>query len=124
MAGNITYETVDIELYRNDSYVWTFDVTDVDDVAVDMTGYTFDGQVRRTYDSADALAEFRFIETNVATGELTAILDPAGVTAIDADFPADGDAVYDIQIMSDDATPIVHTVRRGVVTFVDDVTRP
>jgi hypothetical protein len=124
MAGNITYETVDIELYRNDSYVWTFDVTDVDDVAVDMTGYTFNGEVRRSQDSVDVLADFRFVETNIATGELTAILDATEVGALEDSLPASLEGVYDIQIMSGDATPIVHTVRRGAVTFIEDVTRP
>lgn len=123
MAGNITYETVDIELYRNDSYVWTFDVTDVDDVAVDMTGYTFAGQVRRSPDSVDVLAEFRFIETSIATGELTAIIDAVDVGALEDDL-VNGVGVYDIQIASGDATPLVHTVRRGAVTFIDDIARP
>lgn len=119
MAGNIPYVTVDIELVRNDSYVWTFDVEDVDEEAVDMTSFTFDGHVRRSYDSDDVLATFRFDETNVATGELTAIIDAAETA--DLDFLG-GSGVYDIQIASDDATPLVYTVRRGAVTFVKDVT--
>ena len=123
MAGNITYETVDIELYRNDSYVWTFDVVDVEDEAVDMTGYTFTGQVRRSPDSVDVLAEFRFIETNIASGELTAIIDAVDVGNMEDDL-FNGRGVYDIQIMSGDATPLVHTVRRGAVSFVDDIARP
>ena len=121
MAGRITYETVDLELYRNDSYVFTFEVTDTEDDVVDMTGYEFFGEIRSSYDSETVLADFRFIETNVATGELTAIIDAAETDAL---VLPGGDGVYDIQIATDDATPLVHTVRRGAVTFAKDVARP
>ena len=115
MAGRIPRVTEDIELYRGDSYVYRFEVTDEDDTVVDLSTYTYAGMIRLTADGAQ-IAEFTFDDAEAADGILTAIVDAVVTETIELPL---GTGVYDIQVTD---AGIVHTVRAGGVTLVKDVT--
>ena len=115
--------TLDLELYRNDTTVFDVEITEGmlvrsdDNDPADLTGFTFAGEVRRSADSTEILAEFVFDETNIADGTLRCILYPFEVADLET-HPG----MWDLQVTSPDATPFVTTTHRGVVTVVDDVT--
>lgn len=119
-------ETVDLEIIRNDSHQFRVEVTeeilynDPDDTdPVDLTNYTFEAQIRRTYDSTVVLANGTVDSSDAVNGNLVVTFH---ASETDIMFP-DGAGVWDLQITDDSATPLVTTTHRGTVTIVDDVTR-
>lgn len=119
-------ETLDLTIVRNDSYQFRVEITEGmvyndsdDDDAMDLTGYSFAAQIRRTYDSDVALANASVDDSDAANGNLVVAFHSAET---DLHFP-DGTGVWDLQITDGSATPFVTTTHRGTVTIVDDVTR-
>lgn len=119
-------ETLDLTIIRNDSYQFRVEVTEAivyndsdDDDPVDLTNYTFEAQIRRTYDSTVVLANASVDSSDAANGNLVIAFHSSET---DLYFP-DGTGVWDLQITDDSATPLVTTTHRGTVTIVDDVTR-
>lgn len=73
-------------------------VTDSDGVLVDLTNYTYRGQVRRTYASSTAV-DFVITANTPTNGQLTITLTSAQTAAMKA-----GRYVYDVEIESGNVT--------------------
>lgn len=114
----IQRQELDIEVYRDDSIYKELQILDIDDEEVDITGYTFLSQIRRDYDSEYIIAEMHVEIVDAATGSIT--IYHQGIDTNEVDFE---DGVWDLECISDDATPIVTTAFAGSVTITEDVSR-
>ena len=83
--------------------------------STDLTSYTHKGQLRKTYTSTNAI-DFA-ISINNTNKELTGSLTAAQTGSLKA-----GRYVYDIEIRSGDATPIITRVVEGQVDITPRVT--
>lgn len=114
-------ETLDLVLKRGDSNQFSVTVTDADGAVLDLTGYSYIAQVRRSADSVTVVGTFTVDSAQEATGELKLSLPVAVTQNLDTTLPLGG--VWDLQISSPDATPILTTTHGGAVTVSDDVSR-
>tara|TARA_B110000483_G_scaffold221375_1_gene277290 strand:+ start:447 stop:782 length:336 start_codon:yes stop_codon:yes gene_type:complete len=83
--------------------------------STDLTSYTHKGQLRKTYTSTNAI-DFA-ISINNTNKKLTGSLTAAQTGSLKA-----GRYVYDIEIRSGDATPIITRVVEGQVDITPRVT--
>lgn len=125
----IQRQTYDIKLYRGDTIREELQVlgvsqsqsspdTLIEDQIFNLTNYTLKAQIRRIIDGP-IVEELVCSVTNASRGEIvvtTAI--PVG----DIDLGPDLVGVWDLQIMSNEATPKVYTAFLGQVTYMEDVT--
>jgi hypothetical protein len=82
---------------------------------LDLTGYSSRGQIRKSY-TASTATDFA-ISINVDDSELNASLTAAQTAALKP-----GRYVYDIEILSGDATPIITRVVEGQLDVTPRVT--
>lgn len=82
---------------------------------LDLTGYSSRGQIRKSY-TASAATDFA-ISINVDDSELNASLTAAQTASLKP-----GRYVYDIEILSGDATPIITRVVEGQLDVTPRVT--
>lgn len=113
-------QTHDIALYREDTVWEELVVLDTDDVIYDLTGFTAAAQIRTQVDGAVVL-DLDVTITDAAVGEVL-VQSPTPTT--DLDLGPDDAGVWDLQILSADATPLIFTAFVGGVTFTKDVTNP
>jgi hypothetical protein len=108
---------LDLNIYSGDTLTMRFTFTDMNGVAVDMTG-TWTAQVRASANLIDdePLAEFVIDATGAAQGIIVLTLPSEQTQTLPPT------AVWDIQQMI--SPDIVRTTHHGVVTVVEDVTRP
>ena len=85
-------------------------------VALNITGYTFRGQMREDYDSATVVATFAITITNAATGTIQVSLTDTITAAITA-----GTYLYDIEYV--DPAGSVTRLLEGKATVKPEVTR-
>ena len=83
--------------------------------AVDLTDYTSRGQIRKSYTSSTSV-DFT-ISIDVSESELACSLTSAQTSSLKA-----GRYVYDIEILSGDATPIITRVVEGQIDVTPRVT--
>ena len=114
-------ETLDLALKRGDSNQFSVIVYDADDAAMDLTGYSYTAQIRRTADSVTVVGTFTVDSADEATGELRLSLPVAVSETLDTTLPLGG--VWDLQISRPEATPIITTTHGGDVTVTEDVSR-
>lgn len=92
----------------------TVSLADMDDQAIDLTGYTGSAQIRKHYSSANAV---NFAVTiSPESGDLTLSLTPAQTNAM-----VPGRYVYDVEITN--SQNITSRVVEGLVTITPSVTR-
>lgn len=116
----LSMETLDLEIYRGDTFVQELTILDSDDNPIDVTSYTFSSQVKRAASSEEALAEFEVSIIDGPNGIVQILLHPADTQ----DMPVPSTSwVWDFEVATDDATPVVTTYFKGEVTVVGDVTR-
>lgn len=115
---DIARQTHDIEIYRGDTIYESLTVLDSEDVAVDVSDCTYTAEIKRAVDG-DVVLALEVDGTDAATGILivSAPTPEAGI-----DLGTDGEGVWDLEIASNAATPIIRTSHRGSVTHVEDVT--
>jgi hypothetical protein len=82
---------------------------------LDLTNYTSRGQIRKSYFSTNSVSFD--ISINVSESELNASLTAAQTGSLKA-----GRYVYDIEILSADATPVVTRVIEGQIDVTPRVT--
>jgi CheY-like chemotaxis protein len=97
------------------TFTANIDCTAADDNALNLTGYTVAGQLRKTYDSTTS-TPFTAIVANALTGRLQISLTPTQTGALSA-----GRYVYDVEIT--DQAGIITRVVEGQVEITPGVTR-
>ena len=106
----------DITIQQGATFAKTLTIKDDDDVAVDITGNTFRGQVRKHHTSTDTEASFTFTITNGAAGVVT-----WNLSATDSAAMGHGKFYYDIEWVKSDSTVV--RLLEGIADVTPEVTR-
>lgn len=107
------YQELFIE--QGSDYITTITLDDVNGVPFDLTDYTGKSQIRKSYYSSNATAEFTITITDPETGAIGLNLDSANTANIAA-----GRYVYDVVIVND--SNIKTRVLEGIVNVLPQVT--
>lgn len=94
----------------------TIDLVTDDGAAINVAGYVFSGQIRKSYYSANATANITVTITNAANGNVTMSMNAATTANIKA-----GRYLYDIKMI--DTSNTVTRLVEGVITITPQVTR-
>lgn len=95
-------------------------------IAIDITGYTFRGEIRATYSDPTVISNFTFVITDGPSGKVTMSLTAVQTAAIAAD-PAinykkmETYLAYDVEMV--DLNSFVTRLIQGVVDLSPEVTR-
>ena len=100
---------------QGSSFESTIDITDSENNPVNLTGYTFRGQIRKTYASTTSVS-FTITSTTPTGGSINLVLSAAQTSGIKA-----GRYLYDVEIIS--STNIVTRVIEGQIEVTPRVTR-
>lgn len=100
---------------QGSDYVTTITLDDVDGSPFDLTDYTGKSQIRKSYYSSNATAEFTITISNPTTGTIALNLDSANTANI-----SPGRYVYDVVIKTD--TNVKTRVLEGIVNVLPQVT--
>ena len=92
----------------------TISIANMDDEAIDLTGYAAIAQIRKHYSSSNSV-NFG-VSIDAALGDLTLSLTPAQTNAM-----VPGRYVYDVAVM--DSSNVVSRIVEGLVTITPSVTR-
>lgn len=92
----------------------TISIANMDDEAIDLTGYTGAAQIRKHHSSANAV-NFG-VSIDAALGDLTLSLTPSQSNAM-----VPGRYVYDVEVT--DSSNVVSRIVEGIVTITPGVTR-
>lgn len=114
-------ETLDLEIYRGDTFVEQLTILDDDGNPVDVSTMDFAAEIRRVATSETVMATFTVAIVDGPNGVVSITLYPSETE--DLAIPTTSWA-WDFQTMTDAATPVVTTRFLGEVTVVGDVTRP
>lgn len=120
--GNIVFTanddgTTDAVGKQGATWYFTLSVKDEDDVAIDLTGYTARGQIRRKYTSEDFIEEFTCaLAVDPTTGIINVLLSDS-----ETDLIAKGKYVYDIEMES--STGYVTRLIQGKLSVDPQVTK-
>jgi hypothetical protein len=94
----------------------TLDLTNDDGSAINVAGYVFSGQIRKSYYSANATANLIITVSSAANGNLVISLNSATTTNIKA-----GRYLYDVKMTSPSNT--ITRIVEGVITITPQVTK-
>jgi len=83
---------LDLTIEQGATFTRTITIKDASNAAINITGDTFAGQVRKRHQSATAEASFSFDLTNPTGGQLV-----ASISATNTNSMTPGDFVYDIE---------------------------
>jgi hypothetical protein len=100
---------------QGSSFESTIDITDSENNPVNLTGYTFRGQIRKTYASTTSVS-FTITSISPTSGSINLVLSATQTSGIKA-----GRYLYDVEIIS--ATNIVTRVIEGQIEVTPRVTR-
>lgn len=89
---------------------------DVTNAAVNVSGYSFESQIRRSYYSANITANITCSISNAANGEVTMNMTAANTANIKP-----GRYVFDVK--STDTFNVVNRILEGIITINPSVTR-
>lgn len=98
------------------TFTTTIDLTNDDNTAIDLTNYTFECQIRKSYYSVNATANIAVTIENAANGRVRLSMDAANTANIKA-----GRYLYDLK-MTDDTDTTIRVVE-GIVTITPQVSR-
>lgn len=94
----------------------TLDLVGDDGAAINVAGYLFSGQIRKSYYSSNVTANFLIVPTNNANGNITMTLSAATTANIKP-----GRYLYDVK-MTDTSNTVTRIVE-GVITVTPQVSR-
>ena len=120
--GNRNEKVVYVPIVIEQGTTWskTLDITDTNGVdAFDWTGFLGRGQLRRSFDSADANAVSFTVTIDSDNDQMTFSLTSVQTAALDHNFKY----VYDVELYNGDATPIVYRPVEGVARISPNVTK-
>lgn len=103
-------DSMDWQVYRNDSTVMTLVLVDTDNVALDLTDWTFTGQVRQFPTNTSVLDAMDIVKNE---NVLTVGLDTTNLDVMN---------YFDIQGVNSN-TSTVSTILTGTIYVQEDVTR-
>ena len=106
----------DLYIDQGTDFQTVFDLIADDGTPIDITGYSFAGQIKKSYYSSNANASFTITVIDAANGNTVISLDSSNTANV---FP--GRYVYDIKMT--DASSITTRILEGIVTFTPGVTR-
>lgn len=89
---------------------------DVTNAAVNISGYSFESQVRRSYYSANITANIVCTITNASNGEVTMSISASNTANIKP-----GRYVFDVK--STDSFDVVNRILEGIITINPSVTK-
>ena len=108
--------TRNITIEQGVAYEFTITVTDVTDVPIDLTAYTYQAEIRRGYYSTTGVS-FTTASANPTLGQLTLSLTDTQASALNPR----GRSVFDVYIIDAGGDPT--RVLEGIVTVLPQVTR-
>lgn len=125
----MTAEKLNLKIDQGSTFSLTISVKDDAGALVDLTDHTFEGQIRKQYDSATVLGEFTFTpDPNQVTnkGKLTISMTDEETGAIPADPSIDykleeSHFVYDLKRIN--LSGQAYRIRNGYVEFSPQVTK-
>lgn len=94
----------------------TLDLTNDDGSAINVAGYVFSGQIRKSYYSVNPTANLTITVSSAANGNLVISLNSATTTNIKA-----GRYLYDVKMTSPSST--VTRIVEGIITITPQVTK-
>jgi hypothetical protein len=106
----------DLSIDQGADFETTLDLIADDGTAINISGYSFSSQIRKSYYSANSTANLMITITDAANGNTILTLDAANTANI---WP--GRYVYDILMV--DTTNTVTRVVEGIVTITPAVTK-
>lgn len=106
----------DFDLYQGATFNRTLDIKDPDSNAVDITNYTFAGQIRTSVHSGDVEGTFTCTITNPSLGRLVWTMSATDTMAVPAQ-----QCVYDLEMTQ--ANGDVVRILEGFVNVKANVTR-
>jgi hypothetical protein len=92
------------------------DLVDDDGVAINVAGYIFSGQIRKSYYSLNPTANLTITVVNSANGNVNITLNAATTTNIKA-----GRYLYDVKMK--DTANVVTRIVEGIITVTPQVTK-
>tara|TARA_Y100000114_G_scaffold153321_1_gene173061 strand:- start:494 stop:829 length:336 start_codon:yes stop_codon:yes gene_type:complete len=107
---------LDITVEQGATFQRNITIKDSANVAINISGSTFQGQIRKRHQSATKEADFDFSITNATNGQFIASITAANTTTMEP-----GDFVYDIEWTQSDAS--VTRLLEGTATVTPQVTR-
>ena len=107
---------LEITVEQGATFTRNITIKDNANAAVNITGSTFAGQIRKRHQSATKQADFDFEITNATNGQFI-----ASITATNTGNMEPGDFVYDIEWTQADAS--VTRLLEGTATVTPQVTR-
>jgi len=119
---------LDLTIEQGATFSRTLTLKDAQGVKLDLTGWTFRGQVRTSLAAVSSLASFSFAVANQTTnpGEVSFSLSAtttAGIPATQPSDPSRPDTVYIYDIEAVDAATTVYRLLQGQVYVSPEVTR-
>jgi hypothetical protein len=106
----------DLTIDQGASFELTFDLVGDDGYPINITGYVFSGQIRKTYYSTNPTANIVVTILNSAAGNTLLSISSSNTANIVA-----GRYVYDIKMK--DTANVTSRVVEGIVTVTPQVTR-
>jgi len=106
----------DLYIDQGADFQTTFDLIGDDGTPINITGYSFSSQIRKSYYSVNAAANLVITTTNAANGNTLITLDAANTANI---FP--GRYVYDVKMI--DSANTTTRILEGIITVTAGVTR-
>lgn len=98
------------------TYETTLDLINDDGTAINVAGYVFSGQIRKSYYSSNSTANLTITVINAANGNVNLSLNAATTSNIKA-----GRYLYDVK-MTDTANTVTRIVE-GIITITPQVTK-
>lgn len=107
---------IDLYVDQGTDYHTNMDLTNDDGTAMSVTGYTFTGQIRKSYYSTNPTANLVISIINGPNGNLNIAMSSAVTANI-----SPGRYVYDVKMM--DTSNVTVRIMEGIVTVTPQVSR-
>jgi hypothetical protein len=113
-------EYTDIFVDQGSNFSTTIEVTDTNQSATDLTGYSARGEIRKSYTSSLAATFTADIDSDPTTGIVTISLTPTQTASLKA-----GRYVYDVEVYIDNSPEeTVLRISEGQIHVTARVTQP
>lgn len=112
---------VDIEIFKGSRFLMTVNLQQKnaagDIIPFDATGFSFRGQIRRSFKSTEAF-DFSFNVIDLVNGQIEMVMDATVTETL-----PEGENVYDVEVFDPVDDKIVYKALYGNATVFEEVTR-